>query len=105
MQLAGRTIAIIGAAATGRAAAPVLARRGAKVIVYDAKPAGALGDAVRELAVPGVDLRLGDPGYTGIEMADLIIPSPGVPAEAPVVMAARRRGVPVMAEIEIAGAI
>src|SRR5438128_1121752 len=103
MQLEGKTIAIIGAAATGRAAAPVLARRGARVLVFDAKPAEALGAAVAELALPGVELRLGT--YAGIEEVKLIVPSPGVPGEAPVLVEARRRGVPIMAEIELAGAI
>ncbi|MBI3910448.1 MAG: UDP-N-acetylmuramoyl-L-alanine--D-glutamate ligase [Armatimonadetes bacterium] len=98
----GRTIAIIGAAATGRAAAPVLARRGARVVVYDAKSKAELGDAVTCLRTAGIDLHLGDPDYPGIEAADLVIPSPGVRADAPVLLAARARGVPVLSEIEIA---
>src|SRR5262249_33471208 len=105
IDFAGRTVAILGAAATGRAAAPVLAWRGARVVVFDAKPAAALGEAPAELRAAGAELRLGDPDYAGIEAADLVIPSPGVPADAPVLAAARARGVPVLAEIEVAGAI
>src|SRR5690348_230526 len=104
MTFEGQTIAIIGAAATGRAAAPVLARRGARILVFDAKPLEALGDAVNVLSVPGVELRAGEPACPGIEEADLIVPSPGVSADSPVIAAARRRGVPVVAEIELAGA-
>ena len=97
----GSLIGIIGAAATGRAAAPVLARRGARVRVYDARPAAELGDAPA-LLEGCAELRLGDPDYAGIEECDLIVPSPGVPADAPVLQAAVRRGTPVLSEIEIA---
>jgi UDP-N-acetylmuramoylalanine--D-glutamate ligase len=105
MDFDGRRVAIIGAAATGRAAAPVLQRRGARVVVYDAKPEAELGDAVRELRALGIELVLGNPGCPGIQGADLLVPSPGVPVEAPVLDQARRRGVPVLAEIEVAAAI
>lgn len=100
-EFAGKRIAVIGAAATGLAAAPVLARRGASVRVYDPKPAVELAAAVEQLARVA-ELRLGDPAYTGIEECDLIVPSPGVPADAPVLREAVRRGVPVLSEIEIA---
>ncbi len=97
----GKLIGIIGAAATGRAAAPVLARRGARVRVYDAKPAEELKDAPEVLRAHA-DLRLGDAGYPGIEECDLVVPSPGVPAHAAVLREAVRRGTPVLSEIEIA---
>jgi UDP-N-acetylmuramoylalanine--D-glutamate ligase len=97
----GKLIGVIGAAATGLAAAPVLARRGARVHVYDAKPAEELGDAPAALA-EFAELSLGNPDYTGIEACDLIVPSPGVPADAPVLRAAVERGTPVLSEIEIA---
>jgi len=98
----GLRVAIIGAAATGRAAAPVLARRGARVRVYDREPAerlGAAGEGLAECA----ELVLGRDDYPGIEECDLIVPSPGVPREAPVLQAAVARGTPVLSEIEIAG--
>src|SRR4051812_35566081 len=94
-------IGVIGAAATGLAAAPVLARRGARVRVYDARPGDELRGAAEKLA-PHAELFLGDPHYSGIEACDLIIPSPGVPADAPVLRAAVERGTPVLSEIEIA---
>src|SRR5947207_264630 len=105
MDFANRTIAIIGAAATGRAAAPVLARRGARVVVFDAKAPDQLGEALAGLRAAGIELRLGGPDYRCIEEADLLIPSPGVPADARVIAEARRRGTPVVAEIEVASLI
>jgi UDP-N-acetylmuramoylalanine--D-glutamate ligase len=100
-QFENRRVGVIGAAATGLAAAPVLARRGARVRVYDAKPAGELGEAPERLA-EHAELFLGDADYSGIEECDLIVPSPGVPADAPVLRAAVERGTPVLSEIEVA---
>jgi UDP-N-acetylmuramoylalanine--D-glutamate ligase len=100
-EFAGKLIGVIGAAATGRAAAPVLARLGARVRVYDERPAEALGAAVSEIA-PHAELRLGDPLYSGIQECDLLVPSPGVPANAPVLQSAVERGTPVLSEIEVA---
>lgn len=97
----GLLIGVIGAAATGRAAAPVLAGLGARVRVYDERPAEALGDAPAQIA-PYAELFLGDGHYPDIEACDLIVPSPGVWADAPVLRAAVERGTPVLSEIEVA---
>lgn len=97
----GKRIAVLGAAATGMAAAPVLARLGAEVWVFDAKPAEALGEAPARLA-EFAQVFLGDPDYAQLEQCDLIVPSPGVPRESPVLQDAVRRGTPVLSEIEIA---
>jgi UDP-N-acetylmuramoylalanine-D-glutamate ligase len=98
----GRSIALIGMAATGLAAARALVRRGARVAAHDAKPANALGDTLTRLRELGVACHVGDQAYTGIDTAELIVPSPGVPMDAPVLQEAVRRGQPVLAEIEIA---
>jgi len=97
----GKLIGVIGAAATGRAAAPVLARLGARVRVYDERSAEAVGEAAAQIA-PYAELFLGDPHYPGIDECDLIVPSPGVWADAPVLRAAVERGTPILSEIEVA---
>src|SRR5205814_57151 len=50
----------------------------------------------------GVTLELGGHRMETFVDADLVVLSPGVPPEQPVVQAARERGVPVIAEIELA---
>ncbi|MBM3457773.1 MAG: UDP-N-acetylmuramoyl-L-alanine--D-glutamate ligase [Armatimonadetes bacterium] len=97
----GLTIGILGAAATGLAAAPVLARRGARVRVFDARPAEQLGEAPGRLA-PYAALYLGREDPELLEGCDLLIPSPGVPASSGFLQAALRRGIPVLSEIEAA---
>jgi len=83
------------------AAAPVLARRGARVRVYDARPAAELKDAPAALH-EHAELFLGDASYPRIDECDLIVPSPGVPMDGDVLQAAVRRATPVLSEIEIA---
>jgi UDP-N-acetylmuramoylalanine--D-glutamate ligase len=95
-------IHLIGMAATGVAAARVLRRRGARVVAHDRKPAERLGEAPAQLAALGVECRVGDAAYQGLEQADLVVPSPGVPAHAEVLQAAVARGTPVRSEIDLA---
>ncbi len=103
-EFAGKRVAVIGLAATGLAAAGVLRERGARVCIYDAKPASALPAetvaAARALG-SGVSLALGAAGLDG-QAVDLVVPSPGVPRAAPVLAEAHRRGIPVLGEIEVA---
>lgn len=100
-EFAGMRIGVIGAGATGLAAAPVLARRGARVRVFDGRPAEGLGEAPAALA-PYAELVLGDERYPGALDCELLVPSPGVPPETPVLREAVARGIPVLSEIEIA---
>lgn len=100
----GQQVAIIGAAATGLAAARVLRDQGAQVRLYDAKTEAELGPAiVAEVRALGdrVDLCLGA-GNVDWARTDLVVPSPGVGRRTPVLVEARRRGVPVLGEIEVA---
>ena len=56
-----------------------------------------LGDQAR-----GVDRRNGDDTPLALEGIRCVVKSPGVPQEAPVVVAARERGIPVIGELELA---
>jgi len=95
----GKRVTVAGAARSGVAAAELLARRGAVVTLSDVRDA--IDDQERLRAV-GVALELGghrEPTFTG---ADLIVMSPGVPTRQGVVEAARRAGVPIIGELELA---
>jgi UDP-N-acetylmuramoylalanine--D-glutamate ligase len=91
----------LGAKGTGRATAQVLARRGARVTVADMKAAPELAGEIAALP-SSVTLEVGDRAYAGIEAADLVVISPGVPPEIEPLRRARARGIPVVAEIEVA---
>jgi UDP-N-acetylmuramoylalanine--D-glutamate ligase len=76
-----RRALVVGLARSGRAAVAALEQRGVEVVA--------------------VDRDLGNDGPAAAEDVDLLVKSPGVPGEAPVVAAARRRGVPVWSEVEL----
>jgi UDP-N-acetylmuramoylalanine--D-glutamate ligase len=93
-------VLVVGFRRTGQAVARVLGARGVAVWVADTTPAERLG--VDPAAWSGVAFHLGDDGASLVERVDLVVPSPGVPRTAPVLTAARARGVSVWSEIELA---
>ena len=95
----GKRVTVAGAAKSGIAAAELLAERGAHVTLSDARATVPDAEPLRAL---DVRLELGGHQPATFTGADLVVLSPGVPSEQPVVQAARDRGVPVIAEIELA---
>ena len=94
-----KRVTVVGAARSGLAAAELLARRGARVTLSDAR--AELPEAAY-LQSLGVALELGGHKPDTFTSADLVVLSPGVPPEQDVVQAARERGIAVIAEIELA---
>jgi len=92
-----RRAVVLGLARSGRAAALALLRRGVEVVGVDRDPSVDPG----ELAAAGAELRLGEVGADVLDGVDLLVKSPGVPGELPLVVAARARGVPVWSEVEL----
>jgi UDP-N-acetylmuramoylalanine--D-glutamate ligase len=90
---------VVGAARSGIAAAELLVERGARVTLSERRDEIA---EARALAERGVELELGEHRIETFERADLVVLSPGVPPEQPAIEVARARGVPVIAEIELA---
>ncbi|MDQ3859479.1 MAG: UDP-N-acetylmuramoyl-L-alanine--D-glutamate ligase, partial [Actinomycetota bacterium] len=87
----------VGLARSGQAAARALARRGVAVRAYDRDEQLELGRLRQE----GVEVVLGAEDPALLEGVDLVVKSPGVPAETALVTAARERGVPVWSEVEL----
>ena len=101
MKLEGKRVVVVGLALTGIAVAKFLARRGARVLVTDGKPADKLADQMKLLDGVRVDWELGGHDVSTFTSADLVVMSPGVPT-LPEMTAARAAGVEVIAEIELA---
>jgi UDP-N-acetylmuramoylalanine--D-glutamate ligase len=73
---------VVGLARSGQAASEALARAGVEVV--------------------GVDRKLGnDEDAALLDAVELVVKSPGVPGEHPLVAEARRRGVPIWSEVEL----
>ena len=90
-------VVVVGAARTGISVAKFCAARGDEVVVNDKT------EAIRAFQLPaGVKLELGGHPRGLFESADLIVISPGVPTDLPELEAARKKGVEVIGEIELA---
>jgi UDP-N-acetylmuramoylalanine--D-glutamate ligase len=102
--LPGGPYLVLGLARSGVAAALALRARGEEVIGCDAGARGtpALDRAARRLSEAGVEVHLDASGAALAARAGTLIKSPGVPQNAPLVAAARARGVPVLGELEFA---
>lgn len=96
-----RRLLVYGLRLSGQAAARLALDRGAQVLGVDAKPLSelALGDL---LGRPGFEVAAGiEPAHLPAGI-DAVVVSPGVPADRPALVEARHRGVPVLAEVELA---
>ncbi len=88
---------VVGLARSGAAIASVLAERGETVIGVDSGgPEEAEG-----LEQSGVEVSLGVDGTRQLDRARTVVKSPGVPQDAPVIRAARERGIEVTGELEL----
>ncbi len=88
---------VVGLARSGVAAARALLARGEHVVAVDSGSAAAAADALPE----GLEVHLGTDGLAYLPHARAVVKSPGVPREAPVIAAARERGIPVLGELEL----
>jgi UDP-N-acetylmuramoylalanine--D-glutamate ligase len=88
---------VVGLARSGVAAALELRARGEEVVGVDR---GTPADAAL-LEEIGVELFLEGDGVALLDRVRAVVKSPGVPAQAPVVAAARARGLPVLGELEL----
>jgi UDP-N-acetylmuramoylalanine--D-glutamate ligase len=96
--LPGGPYLVAGLARSGEAAALALRARGEEVIGADTgRPEGA-----GRLREAGVEVHLDTPGGDLVTRARTLVKSPGVPAGAPIVIAARARGLTVIGELELA---
>jgi UDP-N-acetylmuramoylalanine--D-glutamate ligase len=75
-------VLVLGLARSGKAAVAALTRRGVEVTAAD-----------RELGNDG--------DFSLLDRADVLVKSPGVPREAPLVAEAERRAIPIWSEVEL----
>jgi UDP-N-acetylmuramoylalanine--D-glutamate ligase len=98
----GRSVTVLGLARSGVAACRLLLALGARVTGTDARTAAALSPEALTLATEGVRLVLEGHPPEAFATAELVVVSPGVPADHAALTQCRARGVPVVGEIELA---
>jgi UDP-N-acetylmuramoylalanine--D-glutamate ligase len=101
-ELRGKRVLVVGVARTGVATALFCAARGAVVTATDARAENEIGAEIANLRAARVALEFGGHQEKTFLAQDLIIPSPGVPADAPLLQSAGENDIKVWSEIELA---
>jgi len=102
MELRKKRVLVVGLARTGVATALFCARHNAIVSATETRSENELGDAAAQLREAGVALEFGGHTERMFLAQDLVIPSPGVPADDAFLRLARSKGITVWSEIELA---
>lgn len=92
MNLSGAKVVVVGMARSGVAAVELLLAKGAHVRALDQKP----------VAIPNLRVKVELQEPSAFTDADLIVLSPGVPADLPEIEQARWRGIRVVGDLELA---
>ncbi|MCJ7832336.1 MAG: Mur ligase family protein, partial [Actinobacteria bacterium] len=96
IELLGRNVLVIGLGASGSAAIEVLLGEGARVRLSEAR-----GDIPVSGSLQGVDIRSGGHDASHLDGIELVVTSPGVPQDAPILDAARSADIPIWSELEL----
>jgi len=100
IRLEGKQTVVIGLGKSGLAAARLLKQRGAKVLIVDSAETPELQAEAESLRARGIEVLLGvtEPPSGAF---DLVVVSPGVPWNNPVLCEMGERGVPIIGEFEL----
>lgn len=102
MDLTGIQVAVIGLGASGFAAARLAVEQGGDVYVSDTRTDDAVAARGAELGGSRIDVELGRHDLDRMAHAGLVVTSPGIPPDAPVLRALADRGVGWISEPELA---
>jgi len=102
MELKDKRVLVVGLGKSGVASALFLKARGARVTVSDTKSGDELRNEIPALLDHGITVETGEHGERTFREQDLIVVSPGVPVDAPLLEKARSLGEAVIGEIELA---
>jgi UDP-N-acetylmuramoylalanine--D-glutamate ligase len=100
MELKNKRVLVVGLGKSGLAAARFLKEMGAQVTVSDIRPAGLIAE-LPSLLDAGIMVETGSHGLLTFRRQDLIVVSPGVPADTPELKQVRALGTPIIGELEL----
>jgi UDP-N-acetylmuramoylalanine--D-glutamate ligase len=102
VNLTDKHVLVMGLARTGVACCRFLARQGARVTATDMRDAAALASVMAELGSLDIRWVLGRHDEADFLAAELIVVSPGVPMDHPLLLLAKGAGKEIVSEIELA---
>ena len=98
----GKRVLVVGMARSGVDASRLLMSLDAVPLLNDLKKEEAFGDSLSCLKGTAAEWHLGEDPIALLSQADAVVISPGVPIDAPVVLEARKRGMYLIGEMELA---
>lgn len=102
MQIKDKRVLVIGAAVTGVPVVNQLYKMGAKITLNDKKSKSEIEELLKDINLKDINIVAGEHPIELAEQADLVVVSPGVPLELPIIARAKELGKEVIGEIELA---
>lgn len=103
MDLTGKKVLVVGSGISGVAATGLLHKKGIETILFDGNKDLDISALREKNPVFGdVEILLGELSEADMDRVDLVVLSPGVPTDIPMVNAMRDKGIPIWGEIELA---
>lgn len=102
MDLKQKNVLVFGSGISGIGACELLAKREASVILYDGNTTKSLEEIEVQVDKNYVRVIIGELSQAVLETLDLVVLSPGVPTDLPIVDTMRELRIPIWGEIELA---
>ena len=103
MDLTGKKVLVVGSGISGIAAAELLKKKQVEFVLFDGnKDLDIVALKEKAPVFADVEIILGELAEEAMEGLDLVVLSPGVPTDLPMVNALRDRKIPIWGEIELA---
>lgn len=103
MDLTGKKVLVVGSGISGVAAAELLKKNKSKVVLFDGNKELDTAALIKKAPVfADIPILLGELNESDMEELALVVLSPGVPTDLPMVKALQERGIPIWGEIELA---
>lgn len=102
MELNGKHVTVIGMGKTALALVKLLLQHGAIPFVSESAAEDQIPEPIAALISLGVAFECGGHTDVALAQAQLVVPSPGVPYDIPLIAQANERGIPVCSELELA---
>lgn len=103
MDLTGKRVLVVGSGISGAAAAQLLNEKGIEVVLFDGNQQLDVTELRKKHPVfKNAEILLGELEEAQMERMDLVVLSPGVPTDLPMVNTLREKQIPIWGEIELA---
>lgn len=102
MNYSNKHILVLGAGLSGIGAAKTLGKLGAKVVLNDYKTHQFDRDTLQELVFNGVEIITGQQDFQLLDGQDVVVVSPGISLDIPILVEAKKRNIPIIGEVEVA---